>query len=307
MGEMYKNSGVDIEEADKLSSFLVANSSNKNLKTFAGSAFVKDLNCRLINCCDGIGSKIIPLYERKMYKAIAIDLIAANLNDLVTQNAKAVSFSDYIAVHKLNSNAVGEIILNLENELSKYNCVLSGGETSELPHLLRHGTIDICGFAIGISINETPPVIEENDIIIGLKSSGIHANGFTLLRRLYEEKKLSDKEFVSALTPAFVYYNVIRKLWEHKLIKAGAHITGGGILSNLNRVFPNFLRPELDISKIPVQKIYQKLLSIAGDEIYSVFNCGVGFCVTANPKYKNEIFQVCAEFEPFEFGKVVNK
>lgn len=307
MSEMYKKSGVDLDEAEKLNEKLRQNISNKNLGMFAGSAYLESLGVHILNCCDGIGSKIIPLYERKLYKTIAVDLIAANLNDLATRDAQAVSFSDYIAVNKLDSNAVSEIITNLELELTKYNCILSGGETSEIPHLLRDGTIDICGFAIGIAKTLDAPKINIGDVIIGLKSSGIHANGFTLVRKLYEEGKLSKTEFEMTLTPAYVYYNVIRKLWGNKLIKAGANITGGGIYSNLIRVIPHDMSVSLSFESIPRQAVFEKLKQVVGEEIYSVFNCGVGFCIVADEKFKDEIFKICAEFEPFELGKVVSK
>lgn len=308
MSEMYKKSGVDLDEAEKLNHKLCKNIKNKNIKMFAGSVYLENLDVNILNCCDGIGSKIIPLYERKLYKTIAVDLVAANLNDLATVDAQAVSFSDYIAVNKLDSTAVSEIVMHLENELSRYNCTLAGGETSEIPHLLREGTIDICGFATGIAKSLNTTEICPDDVVIGLKSSGIHANGFTLIRKLYAEGRLSAEEFENSLAPSFVYYNFLRKLWESKLIKAGANVTGGGIHSNLVRIIPPNLAVNLDLKKIPAQKIFQKLEKIMGEEVFNVFNCGVGFCVVANPVLKEEIFKLCQEFpafEAFEFGKVV--
>ena len=198
MGDMYKKSGVNLQEAEMLNNRIKPVFSSENSLAFAGSA-VSDGGVKILTCCDGIGSKIIPLYERKMYKEIAVDLIAANLNDLATRPANAISFQDYIAVNKLDSCAVAEIIIELERELKKYGCRLTGGETSEVPHILREGVIDICGFAVGIEKNLTVQHVEAGDVVIGLKSSGIHANGFTLIRKFLDEDKISAKCVVLAL------------------------------------------------------------------------------------------------------------
>jgi len=303
---MYKKSGVNLDEAENLNKKLSLNLKSKNFGMFAGGSYINELGLKIVHCCDGIGSKIIPLYEHKMYKTIAIDLIAANLNDLATCDAKAVLFSDYIAVNSLDSNAISTIIIELENELSKYDCELAGGETSEIPHLLRENTIDICGFAIGLSKEKVAREVCKNDIIIGLSSNGIHANGFTLLRKLFADKILSEEEFQDCLKPSFVYYNAVRKLWDKNLIKSGANITGGGILSNLNRVLPSGFKADLYYKSIPEQNIFQKLELVVGDEIWNVFNCGVGFCIITDKKNVNEVLEITKEFNPFIFGEVIS-
>ena len=229
MSEMYKKSGVNLDEAEKLNAKLKSTLKTKNLGAFAGAVEIADPGLKLLTCCDGIGSKIIPLYEKNMFREIAVDLIAANLNDMATRPARAVSFADYIAVNRLDSSAISAIITELENELQKYDCELIGGETSEMPHLLRDGVIDICGFAIGIEKDIKLLPVQSGDIVIGLKSSGIHANGFTLIRKLFTDGKLSDVEFEETLVPAYIYYNEIQSLWDNNLIKAAANITGGGI------------------------------------------------------------------------------
>ncbi len=282
---MYKNSGVNLEEARLL---------NTDATAFAAGAH------GIIAACDGIGSKIIPLYERGLYNTIAIDLIAANLNDLATTNSKALILVDYISVHKLDSRAISQIITELSAGLAKYDCVLAGGETSELPHILKEGTIDICGFAVGKEAGTAGKVCT-GDAVIALKSSGIHANGFTLIRDLYAKGHLSASEFDNCLEPAYVYYNVLRSLWDKGLMKSGANITGGGIEENIRRVAP----VRLDFDKIPPRPIYQKLYALMGDEMYEVFNCGVGFCVFASPENVSEILEIASEFEPFVFGEVL--
>ena len=264
----------------------------------------------LVTCCDGIGSKIIPLYEKKHYKTIAIDLVAANLNDLICSGATAVGFVDYLAVNKLDNEAVFQIVDAIDEELKKCNCKFLGGETSEISELITANNIDISGFVVGLVKNGSElnkSDAEAGDFIVGLCSSGIHANGFSLIRKLHKEGKLTGAEFEKCLAPTYIYYNCISKLVEKNLIKSCANITGGGIISNLTRSIPEHLDIQLDYSKIPPQKIFEKLIKLCGDEVYEVFNAGVGFCLIAEEKNLEEILKTTKEFSPFVLGKVVKK
>lgn len=301
---MYEKSGVNLSEAHKLNEKLAKNLQIKSFAGLTNSPLLGDLS--LVTCCDGIGSKIIPLYERKLYKTIAIDVVAANLNDLICSGATAVGFVDYLAVNKLNSDAVFEIVNFIDEELKKCNCKLLGGETSEISELITENNIDISGFAIGL-VKKGEELgkkdVKTGDIIIGLASSGIHANGFSLIRTLYAENKLTKEEFEICLAPTYIYYNCVSKLVEKHLVKACANITGGGILANLSRIVPENLKLELDYKKIPSKPIFDKLKLICGAEFYDVFNAGVGLCLIAEEKNTSEIFKICEEFSPFVFGK----
>lgn len=303
MSKLYEKSGVNLTQAQKLNENL-----NKKLgiSAFAEKTFLTE-GFKLVTCCDGIGSKIIPLYEKKMYKTIAIDVVAANLNDLVCSGATAVGFVDYLAVNKLDSDAVFEIVQGINDELQKCNCKLLGGETSEISELITQNNIDISGFAIGL-IKEGNELdkknVNENDIVIGLCSSGIHANGFSLIRKLHKEKQISDSEFKTCLAPTYIYYNCVLELIQNKLVETCANITGGGILSNLIRVIPENLDVNLDFTKIPKQDVFEKLKNICGNELHDVFNAGVGFCLVAKEANKDEIFEICKDFKPFVFGRI---
>lgn len=304
--KLYEKSGVNLSEANKLSAKLA---DSLGISAFAEKTIMGN-GLSLVTCCDGIGSKIIPLYEKGYYKTIAIDVVAANLNDLICSGAKAVGFIDYLAVNKLNSNAVFQIIHSISSELEKCDCKLLGGETSEISELITNGNIDISGFAIGLvdkDIRIGKESVTENELVIGLCSSGIHANGFSLIRKLYKENQLTDEDFETCLVPTYIYYNCVSRLIERKLISACANITGGGIYSNLIRSIPERLEAKLDFKKIPESKIYEKLKNICGEELYEVFNAGVGFCLIAEEKNKSEIFEICKEFSPFVFGKIVKK
>lgn len=311
MSKLYEKSGVNLSQAEKLSEKL---SQKLGISAFAGKTFLSD-NFKFVTCCDGIGSKIIPLYEKKLYKTIAIDVVAANLNDLVCSGATAIGFVDYIAVNKLDNEAVFEIIQAINEELKKCKCKLLGGETSEISELITKNNIDISGFAVGL-IKEGEELNKKNvvkeDIVIGLCSSGIHANGFSLIRKLHKENILSDEEFETCLAPTYIYYNFVLELVQKKLIKSCANITGGGILSNLLRAVPENLNVEIDLDKIPPQSIFEKLKNIceneSSEEFYEVFNAGVGFCIIANETNSAEIFKICeayAEISLFLLGKII--
>lgn len=304
--KLYEKSGVNLTEANKLNEKL---DRELGISAFAGKTFLAN-GLNLVTCCDGIGSKIIPLYEHGLYKTIAIDVIAANLNDLIYSGATAVGFVDYLAVNKLDSDAIFEIIKSLDEELKKCNCKLLGGETSEIGELITSKNIDISGFAIGL-INDGEKLdknnVKENDIVIGLCSSGPHANGFSLIRKLYSEGLLTDDEFNACLEPSYIYYNCVLELVKEKLIKSCANITGGGILSNLLRSVPENLSVDIDFDKIPNQPLFDKLKNICKDEYWGVFNAGVGFCLIADEKNVAEIFEICKEFSPFILGKVQEK
>lgn len=300
---LYEQSGVNLRQANELNKKL---SEKLGINAFAEKTILSD-GIKLVTCCDGIGSKIIPLYEKKLYKTIAIDVIAANLNDLVCSGAKAIGFVDYLAVNKLDNEAVFQIVQSIDEELRKCSCKLLGGETSEISELITAGNIDISGFAIGLveEVNElNKDKVAPEDIVIGLCSSGIHANGFSLVRRLYKEKKLTEQEFENCLAPTLIYYNCVRELIHKKLIKSCANITGGGIFSNLRRAIPQNLEAKLDFEKIPPQKIFEKLKNLCNDEFYEVFNAGVGFCLIAEETSIAKIYEICKEYKPFQLGKI---
>lgn len=294
MKNLYKKSGVNLSEAREFERKI--SSIGDNIGRFAG------INGNIVSTCDGIGTKIIPLYKRGLYKTIAQDLAAANLNDLAASGAKALGFSDYIAVYKLDSERISQIILELANILKEHSCPLLGGETAEMPDLITEGNIDISGFVIGEGNGVNSINLKEGDLIIGLKSSGVHANGFSLVRKFYTDGMLSEKEFEETLKPSYIYYSKVLKLWEKGLIKAAANITGGGIYSNLKRVVPEFELDPNSFEKIPV---LEKLKELTGEEeFYQVFNPGIGFCLAAE-SFSEDIKQICGEFSPRIIGRVL--
>jgi phosphoribosylformylglycinamidine cyclo-ligase len=305
----YKQAGVDIEKADMLTEAIQKTVGSSNIGMFAGlyeHPFIPEYY--LVGCCDGVGTKVIPLTERKQVKTAAIDLIAMNLNDMICTGARPMFFLDYFATNKLDVEVTSEFVAALKNELSKYQCTLLGGETAELSDLVSANHFDVGGFAVGIVKKENvlrKENVEENDVVIGLCSSGPHSNGYTLIRKLYEKNLLDEEEMNSALAPTFIYVNEILDLCDKKLIKVCANITGGGVEGNLNRVIPNGLCAEVFESAIPGNPLFDKLKQLVGrDEAFKTFNMGVGMCVVCSESNKQKVMQVCSKYNPFEFGVI---
>ncbi len=297
----YKKTGVDIEKADEIIKNISSKFNMDNLENFAGVYCNNELfkGYNLISCTDGIGSKIIPLIEKNDPYTIASDLCAMNLNDLATLGAKALFFLDYIAVNKLKGDIVQKTIENLKIILSKYNCTLLGGEISELPDLIKENYFDIAGFLVGyykkedfLDKNNT----KKDDVIIALPSNGVHSNGFSLIRKLYQDKKISKELFNSTLKPTKIYYDTALKINEKKLAKSMANITGGGIFNNLKRAIKSNLELKLDLEAVKKQEIFEIIKKYVDiNECYRVFNMGVGFCIITDKNNIDKIKEIAPE------------
>ncbi len=306
----YKSSGVDIDKADALTDILKNTVDSNNMGMFAGiyeHPFIPEYY--LVGCTDGVGTKVIPLIERKAYGTIAKDLIAMNLNDMICTGALPMFFLDYFATHTLDVEVSSVFVKALKEELAKYNCILLGGETAELKDLVVKGHFDVGGFAVGIVKKDNAlkkDNVKANDIVIGLKSSGPHSNGYTLIRKLFSENLITKDEFETSLAPTDIYVNEILELTKQNLVKICANITGGGIEGNLCRVIPDSLCAKLDRNKIPKFPLFDKFKQVVGEEeAFKAFNMGVGLTLVVAPENKDKVFEICAKYEPFEFGRVI--
>jgi len=305
----YKKSGVNVEKANMLTEIIRSTVANDNIGMFAGiydHPLIPEYS--LVGCTDGVGTKVIPLLENNLIDNIAIDLLAMNLNDLICVGASPMFFLDYFATHTLDVELTARFIKSLKQVLSEYNCTLLGGETAELKDLITEGHFDVGGFLVGIVKKDKilrKTNVSEGDTVIGLRSSGPHSNGYTLIRKLYESGLISKEELLETLVPTHIYAKEILELCDKQLLKVCAHITGGGIVENLERVLPEGLSAQLIKKNIPVSPVFDKLSSVVGEkEAYKAFNMGVGMCLVVSPDKADEVMKICNRFEPFIFGEI---
>ncbi len=247
----------------------------------------------LVAATDGVGTKVKIAVETSRHDTIGIDLVAMSVNDLVVQGAEPLFFLDYFACSKLDPEVGAAVVTGIAAGCRESGCALIGGETAEMPGIYQHGDYDLAGFAVGAVARDAllPRTdIAAGDVVIGLASSGAHANGFSLVRRIVAGSGLpwdAPAPFERArslgevlLTPTRLYVRscltTIRKI---KAIKALAHITGGGFIENIPRVLPRGLSVSLDLDRVPILPVF-KWLATSGDvseqEMLRTFNCGVG-------------------------------
>ena len=288
----------------------------KNIGSF-GSIFdlskFKIKNPIIVSSTDGVGTKIEIANQIKKYDSIGIDLVAMCVNDLIVQGAKPIFFLDYIAIHKLKLSKVKKILNGIVKGCVDAGCALVGGETAEMPGTYEKNKFDLAGFAVGIVEKKsllTKSKIKKNDIILGIPSSGVHSNGFSLIRHLLKKKNqkfLSLKIKKELIKPTKIYVKEIVKLNNKKLINGCANITGGGLLNNLIRVIPKDLCININLDKIKTKKIFQwiKKNNVKDSEMLNTFNCGVGFCLIVNKKNINKIGKFFSkQYKPYKIGFV---
>ena len=319
----YKKSGVDISAADKFVKFISNISSkkkgNKKYKNIGGFGSLADLpnnlkNPKIVACTDGVGTKIEIANKLNKFNTIGIDLVAMSVNDLIVQGAKPLFFLDYISINKIDLVKLKLIIKGIVKGCKEADCELVGGETAEMPDTYEKGKFDIAGFAVGVVDKDkilTKNKIKSNDLILAIPSSGLHSNGYSLVRYLINKKKIDIKKnkFLKSelLKPTKIYVREIIKLLNKNLINSCANITGGGIADNIKRVIPDNLVAEINLNNIKTNKIFKwlKKNNISDKEMLKTFNCGVGFCLIINPKNLKKIKTFFSKkFEPYIIGKI---
>ena len=318
----YKKSGVDISLANKLVQHISnvskkdvkirKNSFNKEVIGGFGSLFdiskIKIKDPVIVSCTDGVGTKIDLANKFKKFDTIGIDLVAMCVNDLIVQGAKPLFFLDYIAVGKLNLSKMKNILKGIFKGCELSECKLIGGETAEMPGVYSNDKFDLAGFSVGIVSKKKilhKKNVRSKNIVLAIPSSGIHSNGFSLVRSILKNNKISNKLKKEIIKPTKIYANEILKLTNYNLISAAAHITGGGLVENLLRSVPEHLTLDIDLSKIKTTKIFKWLKSknISDQEMMRTFNCGIGFCLIAPKKNISKIKKFFSkQFMPYEIG-----
>ena len=326
----YKKSGVNIDLANTFVKH-IAEISKKNVKKTKkaiisqnigafGSTFdisnIKIKDPLIVSCTDGVGTKLDLANRFKKYDTIGIDLVAMCVNDLIVQGAKPLFFLDYIAVGKLELKKIKLILKGILKGCQISNCELIGGETAEMPGIYEKNKFDLAGFSVGIVSKKKllgKKRVKRNDVIMAIPSSGIHSNGYSLVRTIIKKNNLTTKLKKELIRPTKIYTKEILNLTKKKLINAAAHITGGGLIENIIRSIPETLSINIDLSKIKTKPIFKWLKSnnISDTEMLKTFNCGVGFCLIIKRKNINKVKKCFTkEYMPYEIGyvdKLTNK
>ena len=319
----YKKSGVNINKADKFIDFIAKVSSNKKGKkkfsNIGGFGSISDIpknikDPKIVACTDGVGTKIEIANILNKFDTIGIDLVAMSVNDLIVQGAKPLFFLDYISINKIDLPKLRSIIKGIVSGCNQSGCNLVGGETAEMPGTYEKGKFDIAGFAVGVVDRKKilyKDKIKNNDLVLAVPSSGLHSNGYSLVRYLLKQKKINIKKnkFLKSevLKPTKIYVKEILNLLNKNLINSCANITGGGLSDNLKRVIPKNLTAEINLKYIKTLKIFKWLKEngVSNSEMLKTFNCGVGFCLIVKPNNLEKVKKYFSnEYKPYVIGRI---
>ena len=313
----YKSSGVDIDAGNlfvDLIKPLAKSTANKQvLGKLGGFSGAYELplkqykNPILLAAADGVGTKLKIAFMTGRFDTVGIDLVAMNVNDIVTCGADPLFFLDYIATSKLNPQEGAEIVKGIVKGCKQAGCALLGGETAEMPGFYKKDEFDLAGFVVGI-VDKGQVIdgsgVKAGDAVIGIASSGLHSNGYSLARKALlgrNKYKLSDKPKPlkrsladELLEPTRIYVKSILNLRKSFEIKAAAHITGGGLLENVPRVIPKNCAVEIDSSSWklpPIMELIKQKGRIDQEEMYRTFNCGIGMVLVVDSKDAGKVLR----------------
>lgn len=333
MGLDYKEAGVDKEAGYKqiqlIKNMLQSTYTNEVLTDIGGFSglFQPDLNDVeepvFVSGTDGVGTKLKIAQALDKHDTIGIDLVAMCVNDILCQGARPLFFLDYIATGQLKPEKMATLVSGVAEGCRQSFSALIGGETAEMPGLYSEEEYDLAGFSVGMVDKKkiiTGKEIQAGDVAIGLASSGVHSNGFSLVRAVLNQHNIDFKDTIGGmntpigeilLEPTKIYAKEVQSLLEEVKIKGFAHITGGGLYENLPRVLPETLGIEIDTAAIPTQKIFQiiqNLGDISTEEMYNTFNMGVGMVAFMSKEDKEKALSLLKKqgTESFVLGEVSN-
>lgn len=300
----YRDSGVDIDAGDAVVDTL--KKLNPTIGGFGGLLPIPRgyKNPQLVLSTDGVGTKLLIAEELKMYDTIGIDLVAMVVNDILAMGARPIAFLDYYATAKLRAAEVGDILRGIHAGCEMARCPLVGGETAELPGVYPKNGFDLAGFGVGVVEKSeviTGKNIKPGDVVIGLPSSGIHSNGYSLARRVLLDGKNAAKGrkrrevMEEMLRPTSIYTGSVMKLLKKIRVKGIAHITGGGLPGNLVRVLPDGVKAVLEPGMWSRPEIFDRIQEegpVDEAEMYRVFNMGIGLCIVVGRKQAEEAIRV---------------
>ena len=321
----YEKSGVNIKAADNFVKFISnissKNKGNKKFNNIGSFGSISDIpkdfkRPKIVASTDGVGTKIEIANILNKYDTIGIDLVAMCVNDLIVQGAKPLLFLDYISINKIDLKKLKSIIKGIVKGCKISGCELVGGETAEMPGTYEKGKFDIAGFSVGV-VDEKKILnkkkIVKNNLILAIPSSGVHSNGYSLIRDILSKKKINLKKtkFLKKelLKPTKIYVKEVLSLIKKNLINGCANITGGGISDNIKRIIPDRLTANINLNKIKIKKIFSWLKenNIDDKEMLRTFNCGVGFCLIIDPKNLDKVKKFFTnEYKPYVIGKIIS-
>ena len=324
----YRGAGVDIDAGNKAVQLIKSDVE----KTFRpevlgglggfGGLFRLDISKYkdpvLVSGTDGVGTKLRLAFLWEKHDTIGQDAVAMCVNDILVQGAEPLFFLDYLAVGSLDPEQVAEVVKGVARACSESGCALIGGETAEMAGFYAKGEYDIAGFAVGVVERDkliTPEKVHEGDVLIGLSSSGIHSNGYSLVRQIiFEREKLYGNEFIDELgksiseellTPTRLYPRICLPLIQKFDIHGMVHITGGGFYENIPRALPKDLGARIDGASwkiLPIFKLLQEWGSVEWHEMFRTFNMGIGMILIVDPK---DVDAIRSDLdESFVIGKV---
>jgi phosphoribosylformylglycinamidine cyclo-ligase len=317
MSDVYKQAGVDIEAGYEAVSRMkkhVAKTMRAGvmggLGGFGGMFDLSELNYKkpvLVSGTDGVGTKLKLAFMADKHDSIGIDAVAMCVNDILAQGAEPLFFLDYLALGKAIPEKIEQIVKGIADGCEQSGCALVGGETAEMPGVYDEDEYDVAGFSVGVVEKEkivTGENIQAGHVLIGLSSSGIHSNGFSLVRKILLEDQKLDLQTVYEpftenlgevlLTPTRIYVKPVLDVINSFQIDGMAHITGGGFIENIPRMLPEGLGVEIDLGSWPIPKIFDFLKEkgdLKQEEMFNVFNMGIGFVLAVKEELIHDVIQ----------------
>ncbi|MFA1819424.1 phosphoribosylformylglycinamidine cyclo-ligase [Virgibacillus oceani] len=317
MSDMYKDAGVDVEkgyEAVERMKKHISRTARKevlgSLGAFAGLFDLSSFSFKepvLVSGTDGVGTKLKLAFQLKKHDTIGVDLVAMCVNDIVAQGAEPLFFLDYIACGKNDPAVIEQIVTGIADGCEGAGAALIGGETAEMPGMYEENEYDLAGFTVGIAEKSklvTGENIHAGDVVIGLASSGIHSNGYSLVRKIVSHLDLGQNYGMTKnlgevlLEPTRIYAKPVKAVLDQYNIKGISHITGGGFYENLPRVIPSDLGVTLDRSQWEVPEVFtflQEKGKLKEKDMYGVFNMGIGMALVVQEEDAESILNLLAE------------
>jgi phosphoribosylformylglycinamidine cyclo-ligase len=320
LSQAYQKAGVNIRAGDEAVERIKVHARSTNrteviggLGGFGGLFALNIQKYRepiLVSGTDGVGTKLKLAFELDHHETIGIDLVAMCVNDILVSGAEPLYFLDYIACEKLEPKKIEKIVGGIAEGCRQSNCALLGGETAEMPGMYAQNEYDLAGFVVGVVEKDkliTGERITPGDLVIGFGSSGLHSNGFSLVRKLLIKKEISlEQSFPDSeksvgdilLNPTRIYAGLVSSLNEKGLIKGWSHITGGGLIGNLPRILPKDISACIKLDQWPRSGLFKWLFELAvlpPEEMFEVFNMGIGLIAVIDAGNSTVVEQICDE------------